>query len=143
MSGDDGEGHLPIKRLVQSMVDDILDASSEDILAECRAEGGDPERLAAEFRARLESTMLKARKARLASARAGLAASQATPRRALGGIENARSKLARVLAACPPDVKLTLAARNQSELSEADVLGMLEDLAELGISVPDDDQGRA
>ncbi len=90
-----------------------------------------------------KSTMLKARKSRLASARAGLAASQALPRHALGGMENARTKLARVLAACSPEVKLTLAARNERELSDADVLGMLEDLVELGIIGPDDDQGRA
>ena len=36
-------------------------------------------------------------------------------------------------------MKLTLAARNENELSDADVLGMLQDLEELGIIRPDDE----
>ena len=52
---------------------------------------------------------------------------------------NARERLRRVLASCPPDMKLTLAARNENELSDADVLGMLQDLEELGIIRPDDE----
>ena len=43
----------------------------------------------------------------------------------------------RALAACPPNVRLTLAARNESELSDGDVLGMLQDLEELGLVTPD------
>jgi hypothetical protein len=38
-------------------------------------------------------------------------------------------------------VRLTLAARNEYELSEADVLGMLLDLEELGIVAPEDSSG--
>jgi hypothetical protein len=49
---------------------------------------------------------------------------------------NVRDRLRRALATCPPDVKLTLAARNENELSDADVLGMLQDLEELGIVAP-------
>jgi hypothetical protein len=54
---------------------------------------------------------------------------------------NVRTKLRRALASCPPEVKLTLAARNESELSDADILGMLQDLEELGIVVADDEGG--
>jgi hypothetical protein len=36
-------------------------------------------------------------------------------------------------------VKLTLAARNENELSDVDVLGMLQDLEELGIVARDDE----
>ena len=38
-----------------------------------------------------------------------------------------------------PDVKVTIAARNENELSDADVLGMLQDLKELGVVEPDDE----
>jgi hypothetical protein len=38
-------------------------------------------------------------------------------------------------------MKLTLAARNESDLSDADILGMLQDLEELGIVVTDDESG--
>jgi hypothetical protein len=54
-------------------------------------------------------------------------------------MSDVRGRLRRVLASCPPDVKLTLAARNESELSDADVLGMLQDLEELGIVMSDDE----
>jgi hypothetical protein len=54
-------------------------------------------------------------------------------------MENVRERLRRTLASCPPNVKLTLAARNENELSDADVLGMLEDLEELGITMLDDE----
>jgi hypothetical protein len=54
-------------------------------------------------------------------------------------MENVRERLRRVLASCPPDTKLTLAARNEDDLSDADVLGMLQDLEELGIIVPSDE----
>ena len=37
--------------------------------------------------------------------------------------------------------KVTLAARKENELSDADILGMLEDLQELGILPRDDSQG--
>ena len=46
-----------------------------------------------------------------------------------------------MLASCPPHVRLTLAARNEDELSDADVLGMLLDLEELGIVAPEDSSG--
>lgn len=41
----------------------------------------------------------------------------------------------------PPDIKLTLAARNENELSDADVQGMLQDLEELGLVVSDEQSG--
>ena len=142
-SENDKTGRAALGRLVQSMVEDILDTPDDEILAEYRAEGGDVGKLVSQMRVRLEAEKLKARKGRLAAARAGLAASRAPlPRPSLGSTQDARVRLAQALAACSPSARLTLAARNESELSDADVLGMLEDLAELGIDVPDDEQGR-
>jgi hypothetical protein len=56
-------------------------------------------------------------------------------------MEDARGRLRRLVASCPPDLKLTLAARNEDELSDADVLGMLQDFEELGIVPPGDESG--
>lgn len=56
-------------------------------------------------------------------------------------IAEARQRLRRILASGTADVKLTLAARKEDELSDSDVLGMLEDLQELGAMSPDDDKG--
>jgi hypothetical protein len=42
-------------------------------------------------------------------------------------IAEARQRLHRILASGTADVKLTLAARKEDELSDSDVLGMLED----------------
>jgi hypothetical protein len=54
-------------------------------------------------------------------------------------LASARKQLRRALAACSADARVTLAARNESELTDVDALGMLEDLAELGILPPDDE----
>jgi tetratricopeptide (TPR) repeat protein len=53
----------------------------------------------------------------------------------------ARQKLPRLIASSDAVHKLTLAARKEDELSDADVLGMLEDLKELGVIPPDDEPG--
>jgi hypothetical protein len=92
------------------------------------------------MRALFEESLLKANKDRLRAAKAGLAASRAPAAAAkVVSMANVRERLRRALASCPPDVKLTLAARNEDELSDADVLGMLQDLEELGVITPDDD----
>ena len=95
------------------------------------------------MRALFEKSVLIANKDRLRAAQAGLAASRAgSPDvSSVVSMEDARKRLRRALASCPPEVKLTLAARNQAELSDADVLGMLEDLEELGIVAPHEESG--
>ena len=50
----------------------------------------------------------------------------------------ARERLHGVLTTLPEAQRLTLAARKESELSDADVVGLLEDLRELGVAFPDD-----
>jgi hypothetical protein len=50
----------------------------------------------------------------------------------------ARERLRSVLKTLPEGQQLTLAARKESELSDADVVGLLEDLRELGVAFPDD-----
>jgi hypothetical protein len=116
--------------------------NAQEILAEFLEAQGDPAKNGADMRALFERTVLAANKDRLRAAQGGLAASRVkagTPK--IVNMENVRERLRRVLASCPPDVKLTLAARNEDELSDADVLGMLQDLEELGIVAPGDENG--
>jgi hypothetical protein len=126
-------------RLADALVEDILSTPDREILAEFTDLNGDPRKNSDAMRALFEKSVLKVKKARLHAAQAGVAADRIpSPARKVVSIEDARGRLRRVLASCPPHVKLTLAARNEDELSDADVLGMLQDLEELGIVAPDD-----
>jgi hypothetical protein len=140
MTDTDKKGRKALGRLADVLIEDVLAASDEEILAEFAETHGDAAKNSAEMRALFEKSVLKANKNRLHAARAGLAASRATaPRAKVVNMANVRERLRQVLESCPPDVRLTLAARNENELSDVDVLGMLQDLEELGIVTPDDE----
>lgn len=142
MTDPDKKGREALSRLVDVLVEDLLAASEEEVLAEFAETHADPAKNAAEMRALFEKSVLKANKDSLRTAKAGLAASRETPTASkIVSLETVRARLRRVLATCPSDVKLTLAARNENELSDTDVLGMLQDLEELGIITPDDESG--
>jgi hypothetical protein len=144
MTGKDKKEHAALDRLADAFVDDILQASDEEILAEFVESHGDPAKNATDLRALFEKTVLATNKRRLKAAQARIAASRTlakvTPVPAIN-IAEARQRLRRILASGTADVKLTLAARKEDELSDSDVLGMLEDLQELGAIPPDDDKG--
>jgi type IV secretory pathway VirJ component len=125
--------------LVDTLVEDVLATSDQEILAEFVEMKNNPAQNTEAMHALFEKSVVKSNKSRLRDAKAGLAADRAAiaPTKIVN-IANVRDRLRRALAACPPDVKLTLAARNESELSDADVQGMLQDLEELGIVVPDE-----
>ncbi len=134
MTGDPKNEHAALDRLADALVDDILNASDEDILAEITEEYGDPARIAAEMRALFERTVLEAGKAKLALAKQAAA--------------EARQKGATVLSIDPAEARrryermtanLTLAARKGEGQSERDVDGAIEDLAELGAFDEEDD----
>ena len=142
MTGADKKGREPLTHLADALVEDMLAASDQEIVAEFIETQGDPSKNAEAMRALFEKSVLKANKNRLRAAQAGLAADQAAPVNSkIVSMANVRDRLRRALATCPPDMKLTLAARNENELSDADVLGMLQDLEELGIVEPDDEGG--
>lgn len=133
---------LALDRLADALVEDILSTSDEDILTEFKESHGDPDRHAAEMRALFEKLLIAANKTRLGAAKAGAAASRQSPpstRPASIDLAQARARLrALTLSAASP--KLTLAARKESELSDADISGMLDDLRELGVLPPDIDE---
>ena len=143
MTGANKKKREALSRLSDVLIEDILAATDQEILAEFLEAKGDPAKNAEAMRALFETSVLKANKDRLRAAQAGLAASRrSTVAPKIVSVENARERLRRVLASCPPDTKLTLAARNENELSDADVIGILQDLEELGIEAPGDESDR-
>jgi hypothetical protein len=139
MTSNKKRGRKTLGRLVDVLVDDVLSMSDEEILAEFAETHGDVAKNKTEMLALFEKSVLKANKERMRVAKAGLAASRGkTVVSTVVNMDNARERLRRALASCPPGIKLTLAARNESELSDSDVLGMLQDLEELGMIAPGD-----
>ncbi|MFN5998807.1 MAG: hypothetical protein ACK47C_12415 [Paracoccaceae bacterium] len=145
MTGKNDKAGRPIDRLADEFVEDILNLSDDEVLAEFREDGGDPERHAAEMRSMFENRLLVANKARMNAAKAGVASS----RRAEKGlstpvvdIADARARLRAVIARAGSIPGLTLAARKEDELSDSDVVGMLEELAELGLLDGNQDVGK-
>jgi hypothetical protein len=131
----------PIDKLANLLVDDILGASDDEILAEFRADGGDPERYVVEMRARFEKSVIWNNKTRLAAAKAAVAADKrrrAQHSASVIDIASARRRLREVLMRTDLPQPLTLAARKESDLSDADILGLVADLEELGILPPED-----
>ena len=128
-----------LDRLAAALVDDVLTTSDAEILSEFRAEGGNPDQHAAEMRALFERSVLASNKSKLQAARAGVARLKEAARSSTPiNMTKARERLNGVLTTLPEEQRLTLAARKESELSDADVVGLLEDLRELGVAFPDD-----
>lgn len=126
------EARNALHGLRQAMADDIMETSDEDILTQFAEDVGSPEENAVRMGALFEKSVLLANKGRLEAARAGAAAvniSSASPI----PIGEARARLRQALDAHAQDKTFTLAARKEGELSDADVLDMLEAMRELGL----------
>lgn len=139
MTGIDKRKRTALDRLADAFVDDIFELSDAEVLVEFAENHGDPELNAADMRALFERTVLAMNKSRLKLAQAGVAANRVSPNVFRTDIRNARKKLQRILAS-NASAKLTLAARKEDELSDSDVVSMLEDLQELGILLPEDEE---
>jgi len=126
-----------LDRLADALVDDILDASPEEILAEFEEDNGGAERHVAEMRALVEKSVAMANKRRLTAAKAGVASSRASSKKAATPIDINEAR--RLMNTLTPAQKLTLAARKESEQSDDDLLSMIEDLRDLGVLPIDDD----
>ena len=116
--------------------------SDEDILAEFGATEGDPEHYAASMRLLFEKCLIAANKKKLTLAKAGVAASREPVGRPTAAINigAARARLRATLDLPGVEQSITLAARKESELSDADILSILDDLRELGV-IPSEDDG--
>jgi hypothetical protein len=123
-----------LESLRRALAEDVLQASDEDILAQFAADFGSPAVNAARMRALSARAVLIANKSRLAAARAGLATDKTSaPPAAPIPLTEPRQRLNQILAKHAGDPTFTLAARKESELSDADVLDMLQALRELGL----------
>lgn len=140
MTEKNGKERQALIRLADAFADDILGLSDEELLAEFIDSHGDPVKNAADMRALFERTVIATNKRRLKAAQAAVTAKQSSGMPTLAiDIAGARRKLRQLLASNNPAQKLTLAARKEDELSDADVLGMLDDLNELGVIPPKDE----
>ena len=135
------KAHDALNRLADALVDDILCTSDADILAEFRAAGGDPDRHAVDMRALFERSVVAANKSKMLAAKAGAARARSAvmPSPLPIDIAKARQLLRGVLDRPAAPTSLTMAARKESELSDADILGLLEDLRALGVLPSGDD----
>ena len=141
MIGKGKKERAALDRLADFLVDDILSVSDEDVLAEFRETHGNPDLNAAEMRALFERSVLISNKKRLAAAKVGVVESRGSSIPSTTSpidMEAARARLRAVIDTSGLPQKITLAARKENELSDADILGMLEDLRELGILPTDD-----
>ena len=142
MSDPTNKAQQALDRLTEKLVEDVFLASDVEILAEAREEGRDVAGDAARSRAIFAKAVAAQGKRRMAAARAALDARAAsvTPASRRLTPEQARATLARALRSAPDAAtKLTMAARKEQGLSDADVYGILEDLADLGLLPPPDD----
>jgi hypothetical protein len=124
-----------LRRLADALAEDILKATDEEVLAEVVELYGDPVKVAAETRRALGEAVAASGKEKLRAARAAVNSLNTRQLKAvrLSPVE-ARRCLAEVLAGDPDTSrKLTLAARKGPELSDEDVIGMVDDLMALGV----------
>ncbi|MCZ2115715.1 MAG: hypothetical protein LC123_06860 [Burkholderiales bacterium] len=130
-----------LENLDDALIDDLLATPDSDFLEEVKASGRDPRAAADRVRAIVEQGRTLAAKSKLRAAKAAVAASQAMSVRIPSHLDAAHARqLIKELSANDPEFrkKMTLAARNEEDLSDEDVLGIIEDLRELGV-LPDED----
>jgi 3-oxoacyl-ACP reductase-like protein len=125
-----------------ALVEDWMTLSDEEVFAEFRADGFDPEVVAAELRAHIQGLVAENGKARLARARAGLGEARAD--RAASNVFNLSiSRKQEILARFAANdgrlgERMTMAARKGEGASEREIDDILRDLRDLGAI---DDQG--
>jgi hypothetical protein len=141
MSANPKDTRDALRRLADSMAEDILNASDEDILEGAGEAHGDPDKIAADMRKLFDKTESEAGKAKLTAARAAAAAYRRRPPSParMDPAEIRRRYCA--IVANDPDARRTLAARHGEEPSDDDMRSALEDFEELGVVPPDDSDG--
>jgi len=141
MSANPKDARDALRRLADSLAEDILNASDDDVLEGAAEAHGDPDKLAADMRKLFEQTESEAGKAKLAAARAAAAAYRKRPPKPVRMDPAEIRQRYRAIIANDPDARRTLAARKGEEPSDDDMLSALEDFEELGVVPPDDSDG--
>jgi hypothetical protein len=128
--------------LADALIEDWMTLSDEEVFAEFRDDGLDPEDVAAQLRAHIESLVAESGKSRLARARAGLASARAD--RASSSVFllpiSRKQEILAQFAANDGRLRdrMTMAARKGEGASEREIDDILRDLRDLGAI---DDQG--
>jgi hypothetical protein len=144
MTGNPKDVQDALRRLADSLAEDILKAPDREVLEGVAESYGDPDKLAAEMLKLFERTVSEQGKAKLAAARAAVATDRRRPARPVRlDATEARRRLQQVIAVDPEAARrLTLAARKGEEPSDDDVRSMLEDFEELGVLPPDPEDSK-
>ncbi len=115
------------------MMDQLFEAADEDLVREASEDGVDLAKLKGGHLALLGEAAKVAGRNRQAAIREEMARDRAKPTVVLD-VARARSEYDRLLAGNDNAAnRMTMAARNQDGDAEADMAGMLEDFAELGV----------
>lgn len=134
MSAD--EPRQKLTRILDPLIDDLMSLSDDEVLAEFREDGFDPELAASEVAGELAAAMSTAGKKRLEAARAQLNSVKAFRHQpgVIGLSATEKDRILREFAANdrPLQQRLTLAARNGQGMTEDEVNSVLLDLVELG-----------
>lgn len=122
--------------LSDALVDRILELSDHEILAEAKEDGEDARLIAESVRALFEKAVAANAKSRLSEAKAAV---QMDRRRnqstSTMSVAEARERLQHLIANNPK--ALSMAARKaEGELSESEIIGLIEDLEDLGGAPP-------
>jgi hypothetical protein len=131
-----------LERIEDALAESLLDAAGEDVRKEVAASGSDPEALGAKVDAAIASARAEAVRARLDRARAELSAWRTKSGPSPLEREAARARFERLRSGnLDPDATMTMAARKGQVLSDSDVDGAVDDLAELDRLERDTDGG--
>lgn len=136
MTGGKKDTQQQLARLADSLVEDILSVSDEDILAEAAEDYGDAEAAAEHVRGLIHQAVLESSKSRLAAAREAYQKGRERARPNVLNLPYAEKRAivdGFVASDSQLKAKLTLAARKGQQLSERDLDSMLDALLELGV----------
>ncbi len=123
-----------IDRIVDLMVDDVLETSNEEILQEVSEENRDVKAEAQRVHALIQEAVFEHNKSKLEEAKKQVKTHKSRSRLQLrvAGIDKKR-ELLRNLNANDNMVHLTMAARKEEELSDRDIESVLQNMLELGL----------
>jgi hypothetical protein len=122
-----------LERIEDALVESVLDAAGEDLRKEIAASGDDAEAIVAAVDAAIATACTQSAQARLERARAELSAwrSKSGPSSVVER-NAARARFERLRSGnSDPDSKMMMAARKGEGLSDSDLDGVIEDIAEL------------
>jgi len=123
---------LPLS-VINTLADDILNLSDEELLQEVQDEFDDVASVISSARNAINSAILKSNKSRLSDAKEQLEQKRKGTNQNNILTLTLNDKRALIHQAKESVHSLTLAARNEEEMSESDINGVLQDLVDLGV----------